>query len=245
MDRPIKRFHNTFRIVFTMIFGSLAQALAAVSPPAFSPHADSRRNARGRRRNGNAARATKPTRSERCAGFSPRSSRAPSSPTTAYCRASIVSEPIVIMPSAKRWPVSSAFLSLRCPRIGRPLPLITARCTPPASLGVSETAQRMAHNLLAAPGRGCGRHSGIAPSPSRASASASARNLSFHSARASSKPPRAPSASCRESTAAFRQPSASPVPGAKRRRGLPHRRQARSLDGAIASGSAGHYYRLP
>src|SRR5208282_2899463 len=29
MDRPIDRFHNTFRIVFTMIFGSLPQALAA------------------------------------------------------------------------------------------------------------------------------------------------------------------------------------------------------------------------
>jgi len=29
MDRPIARFHNTFRIVFTMIFGSLGQALAA------------------------------------------------------------------------------------------------------------------------------------------------------------------------------------------------------------------------
>jgi len=29
MDRPIERFHNTFRIVFTMIFGSLPQALAA------------------------------------------------------------------------------------------------------------------------------------------------------------------------------------------------------------------------
>ncbi len=29
MDRPVARFHNTFRIVFTMIFGSLGQALAA------------------------------------------------------------------------------------------------------------------------------------------------------------------------------------------------------------------------
>lgn len=29
MDRPIARFHGTFRIVFTMIFGSLEQALAA------------------------------------------------------------------------------------------------------------------------------------------------------------------------------------------------------------------------
>ncbi len=29
MSRPIARFHNTFRIVYTMIFGSLAQALAA------------------------------------------------------------------------------------------------------------------------------------------------------------------------------------------------------------------------
>ena len=29
MDRPIEHFHNTFRIVFTMIFGSLPQALAA------------------------------------------------------------------------------------------------------------------------------------------------------------------------------------------------------------------------
>ena len=29
MNRPIARFHNTFRIVFTMIFGSLHQALAA------------------------------------------------------------------------------------------------------------------------------------------------------------------------------------------------------------------------
>lgn len=29
MDKPIKRFHNTFRIVFTMIFGSLDQAIAA------------------------------------------------------------------------------------------------------------------------------------------------------------------------------------------------------------------------
>ena len=29
MSRPITRFHNTFRIVFTMIFGSLEQAMAA------------------------------------------------------------------------------------------------------------------------------------------------------------------------------------------------------------------------
>jgi len=29
MSRPVKRFHNTFRIVYTMIFGSLDQALAA------------------------------------------------------------------------------------------------------------------------------------------------------------------------------------------------------------------------
>ncbi len=29
LDRPIARFHNTFRIVFTMVFGSLDQALAA------------------------------------------------------------------------------------------------------------------------------------------------------------------------------------------------------------------------
>ena len=29
MDRPIERFHNTFRIVFTMIFGSLGQASRA------------------------------------------------------------------------------------------------------------------------------------------------------------------------------------------------------------------------
>ncbi len=29
MDRPIARFHNTFRIVFTMVFGSLHQALGA------------------------------------------------------------------------------------------------------------------------------------------------------------------------------------------------------------------------
>jgi uncharacterized protein (DUF2236 family) len=29
MDNPIARFHNTFRIVFTMVFGSLDQALAA------------------------------------------------------------------------------------------------------------------------------------------------------------------------------------------------------------------------
>lgn len=29
MDRPIARFHNTFRIIFTMVFGTLAQALAA------------------------------------------------------------------------------------------------------------------------------------------------------------------------------------------------------------------------
>lgn len=29
MSRPIARFHNTFRVVYTMIFGSLAQALAS------------------------------------------------------------------------------------------------------------------------------------------------------------------------------------------------------------------------
>ncbi|HEY1803814.1 MAG TPA: oxygenase MpaB family protein [Terracidiphilus sp.] len=29
MDRPIARFHNTFRVVFTMIFGTLPQALTA------------------------------------------------------------------------------------------------------------------------------------------------------------------------------------------------------------------------
>ncbi len=29
MDDPIKRFHNTFRVVFTMVFGTLDQALAA------------------------------------------------------------------------------------------------------------------------------------------------------------------------------------------------------------------------
>ncbi|HEV2134134.1 MAG TPA: oxygenase MpaB family protein [Terracidiphilus sp.] len=29
LDRPIARFHNTFRIVFTMVFGTLEQALAA------------------------------------------------------------------------------------------------------------------------------------------------------------------------------------------------------------------------
>ncbi len=29
MNRPIERFHNTFRVVFTMVFGSLGQALAA------------------------------------------------------------------------------------------------------------------------------------------------------------------------------------------------------------------------
>src|ERR1019366_1035332 len=29
MSKPIARFHNTFRIVFTMIFGSLPQAMAA------------------------------------------------------------------------------------------------------------------------------------------------------------------------------------------------------------------------
>ena len=29
MSRPIERFHNTFRIVFAMIFGSLDQAVAA------------------------------------------------------------------------------------------------------------------------------------------------------------------------------------------------------------------------
>src|SRR6516165_9855696 len=29
MERPIARFHSTFRIVFTMVFGSLAQASAA------------------------------------------------------------------------------------------------------------------------------------------------------------------------------------------------------------------------
>src|SRR5665213_385773 len=29
MEKPIARFHNTFRIVFTMIFGSLGQATAA------------------------------------------------------------------------------------------------------------------------------------------------------------------------------------------------------------------------
>jgi len=29
LDRPIARFHNTFRIVFTMVFGSVDQALAA------------------------------------------------------------------------------------------------------------------------------------------------------------------------------------------------------------------------
>jgi uncharacterized protein (DUF2236 family) len=29
MNRPVARFHNTFRIVFTMVFGTLAQALAA------------------------------------------------------------------------------------------------------------------------------------------------------------------------------------------------------------------------
>ncbi len=29
LDRPIARFHNTFRVVFTMIFGTLAQATAA------------------------------------------------------------------------------------------------------------------------------------------------------------------------------------------------------------------------
>jgi uncharacterized protein (DUF2236 family) len=32
MNRPIARFHSTFRIVFTMIFGSLEQALAAARP---------------------------------------------------------------------------------------------------------------------------------------------------------------------------------------------------------------------
>lgn len=31
MDKPIERFHNTFRIVFTMIFGSLGQATRAAS----------------------------------------------------------------------------------------------------------------------------------------------------------------------------------------------------------------------
>ncbi|MGH9588784.1 MAG: oxygenase MpaB family protein [Terracidiphilus sp.] len=29
LDRPIARFHNTFRVVFTMVFGTLEQALAA------------------------------------------------------------------------------------------------------------------------------------------------------------------------------------------------------------------------
>ena len=46
-ERPMARFHNTFRLVFTMTFGSLGQALAARAPFVRAAHADSRRNPGG------------------------------------------------------------------------------------------------------------------------------------------------------------------------------------------------------
>ena len=168
MDRPIDRFHNTFRVVFTMIFGSLPQALAAARH-LYALHTRIQGEMPAKTsRNGSAARTTRPTRLARCAGSSPRSSRAPCLPTTARCRHCRRQNAKTIMPNAKRWPASSAFPPHRCLRIGRPSPPTTATCTPPANSASAKPLAAWRTICSAARDRGFGRHSGIAHSPSSA-----------------------------------------------------------------------------
>ena len=42
LNDPVARFHNTFRVVFTMFFGTLNQALASLPPSVPTPYRNSR-----------------------------------------------------------------------------------------------------------------------------------------------------------------------------------------------------------
>ena len=149
------------------------------------------------------------------------------------------------MPSAKRWPVSSAFPSRRCQRIGPPSPRITGRCTPPTSWVSAEALNEWRTICSVARDRGYGHHSGSAPLRSRGFRSASGGSLIFGLASGSSGPHRAPIAFCQGFTAAFLRPSVLPGRGARRRHGWLIDRWTHLPDGAIGSGSVAHYYRLP
>jgi len=110
MNRPIARFHSTFRIVFTMIFGSLEQALAA----ARHLHALHTR-----------IRGLMPED----VGSTQRWSKARSWLTNARSDRSRQPTASNTMPKPKPWPRSSAFPRPHCLRIGKPSRRTTGRCT--------------------------------------------------------------------------------------------------------------------
>ena len=109
MDRPHSAFpqHVSHRVHDDLRFAPAG--VGRLTPPACSRTPGFKAKCRRTSRNGSAARATKPTRSARCDGFSLRLLRAPSWPTTAHCRRYRQRSANTIMPSAKRWPDSSAF----------------------------------------------------------------------------------------------------------------------------------------
>ncbi|MGB6725169.1 MAG: oxygenase MpaB family protein [Terracidiphilus sp.] len=132
LNQPIARFHNTFRFVFTMVFGTLDQALAAArhlyalhtalpaSWPKTPPH-------------GSAATVTKPTKSTRFDGCLPRSSKARYSHTKAslgLCHGRIASDT-----TRKRRPSLRCLESPlhHCPPTSKTSPPISAQCVKPAS----------------------------------------------------------------------------------------------------------------
>ena len=148
MNRPIARFHNTFRIVFTMIFGSLGQALAAARH-LYALHTQIRGElpedvARWKSRFAYEANEIGALRwvfatlvESAVIGLRLRAARVDRSRARAILRG--------------KQNAGRPFWSSRggaAKRTGRHLPHTTGRCTPEADLGVSDAARAMAHSLL-------------------------------------------------------------------------------------------------
>jgi len=155
MDQPIRRFHNTFRIVFTMIFGTLGQALAAARH-LYALHTKIRgeipedvgRWKRGSRYKANEVSALRwvfatlvesAVLAYDCA--LPRLSAAGREQYYAECKtlAGLFGLPLSSLP--ENWDAFAAYNRA----------MLDANDTLGA-LGVSETARRMAHNLLSGAG---------------------------------------------------------------------------------------------
>ena len=244
MNRPIERFHNTFRIVFTMIFGSLEQALAAarhlhvlhtrIQGEMPEDVAHWKRGSRYEANEIGALRWVFATLVESavlahdCA--LPALSSAERDGYYAECKtlAGLFGLPVASLP--EDWEAFAAY---------------NRKMHASDELGVSETARRMAHNLLAGAGSWVRppfwyRALTIEGLPVRFREEF---DLRFDIAEAASRSARTSPSAQNLSPASCVHPFYRPVARGAGAPG-PSARRACSPDGATASGSAGHYYRL-
>ena len=151
LNDAIGRFHSTFRVIYTMLFGTRAQAIEA-SKRLYQRHTGIRGELPHRLAPMCRASTMRPTRSPHCAGCMPLWWRAQSWPTTLCCRRSRPANGSSTTWRANEWPHSSVSAAEDLPQDWAAFSRYTAEMFDSPQLCVDDNARALSRSVLSGVG---------------------------------------------------------------------------------------------